>query len=168
MNLRPWSILALAFSLALGLTACGFQLRGEARLPAVMAQTWLDIPDRNSAFARELSLRLRAGGIEVLAQPTSASATLKVHGESLRSEPLTISGQARVREFVLVFDLDFELLDAQGQELIARETLRLTREYGFDEQAILAATREEEWLRAELRQAMASRLMRRLEAIPPP
>ena len=155
------------FLLALLLVGCGFQLRGDARLPEAMNQTWLAVPDRNSGFARELSLRLRAGGVELLEQPQPGSATLRIHNELLRSEPLTISGQARVREFVLVFDLDFELLDAEGEALIARETLRLTREYSFDEQAILAATREEEFLRAELRQAMASNLIRRLEAVPP-
>ncbi len=154
--------------LVLALTACGFQLRGEARLPPDMAQTWLDVPDRNSSFARELALRLRADGIEVLDEPAEHSAVLRIHGERLRSQPLTISGQARVREFLLAFDLDFELLDADGEPLIARETLRLTREYSFDEQSILAASREEEFLRAELRQAMASRLMRRLEAVPAP
>ena len=153
--------------LLLSLSACGFQLRGETRLPDAMAQTWLAVPDRNSSFARELLLRLRAGGVEVLDQPQEGSATLRIHAERLRSEPLTISGQARVREFVLIFDLDFELLDVAGEPLIARETLRLTREYSFDEQAILAASREEEFLRAELRRAMASNLMRRLEAVPP-
>ena len=154
--------------LVLALSACGFQLRGDARLPEAMAQTWLDVPDRNSGFARELSLRLRSSGVELLNEPDEGSAVLRIHAERLRSEPLTISGQARVREFVLIFDLDFELLGADGEPLVPRETLRLTREYSFDEQAILAATREEEFLRAELRQAMASRLMLRLEAVPAP
>jgi len=158
----------IALLMVLILSACGFQLRGEARLPEAMAQTWLAVPDPNSSFARELSLRLRASGVEVLEQAQADSAVLRIHAERLRSEPLTISGQARVREFVLVFDLDFELIDGRGETLIPRETLRLTREYSFDEQAILAATREEEFLRAELRQAMASRLMRRLEAVPAP
>ncbi len=149
------------------LSACGFQLRGDARLPDAMTQTWLAVPDRNSSFARELTLRLQAGGVEVLEEPQEGSSTLRIHSERLRSQPLTISGQARVREFLLVFDLDFELLDPSGEPLIGRETLRLTREYSFDEQAILAATREEEFLRAELRRAMAASLMRRLEAVPP-
>lgn len=168
MSPRTVLVLGLGLILSAVLAGCGFQLRADARLPQAMNQTWLVVPDRNSGFARELSRHLRAGGVELLDQSQPGSATLRIHNELLRSEPLTISGQARVREFVLVFDLDFELLDAAGEALIARETLRLTREYSFDEQAILAATREEEFLRAELRQAMASSLIRRLEALPPP
>jgi LPS-assembly lipoprotein len=151
--------------LVLLLTACGFQLRGEARLPPAMAETWLNVPDDSTAFVRELSLMLRANGVEVRERPDPAAAELRIFSERIAREALTISGQARVREFVLVFDLDFELRDADGAVLIPRETLRLMRDYSFDEQEILAATREEEFLRKDLRQAMAARLLRRLEAL---
>ncbi|MEE4639562.1 MAG: LPS assembly lipoprotein LptE [Wenzhouxiangella sp.] len=152
--------------LILLLAGCGFQLRGEARLPEAMARTWLAVPDANSAFARELALRLQGDGVELTDGPEAGSATLRIHGERLRSEPLTISGQARVREFLLVFELDLELRDGDDDVLIRRETLRLTREYSFDEQAILAASREEEFLRADLRRSMAAQVIRRLEAVP--
>ncbi len=163
MRLQLLMLLSLAV-----LTACGFQLRGEARLPEAMATTWLDVPDANSVFVRELALRLQADGVELVDRAETGAAVLRISRERLRSEPLTISGQARVREFVLVFELNFTLLDADGEALVPLETLRLTREYSFDEQAILAATREEEFLRADLRRAMASQLLRRLEAVPSP
>jgi len=163
MRLQLLMLLSLAV-----LTACGFQLRGEARLPEAMSTTWLDVPDANSVFVRELALRLEADGVGVVDRAEAGAAVLRISRERLRSEPLTISGQARVREFVLVFELDFTLLDADGETLVPLETLRLTREYSFDEQAILAATREEEFLRADLRRAMASQLLRRLEAVPSP
>ena len=163
MRLQLLMLLSLAV-----LTACGFQLRGEARLPEAMSTTWLDVPDANSVFVRELALRLVADGVELVDRAEAGAAVLRISRERLRSEPLTISGQARVREFVLVFELDFTLLDADGETLVPLETLRLTREYSFDEQAILAATREEEFLRADLRRAMASQLLRRLEAVPSP
>jgi LPS-assembly lipoprotein len=151
--------------LILLLSACGFQLRGEARLPPAMAETWLNVPDDSTAFVRELTLMLRANGVEVVDRPGAQSAELRIFNERIFREALTISGQARVREFVLVFDLDFELVTADGEALIPRETLRLMRDYSFDEQEILAATREEEFLRNDLRQSMATRLLRRLEAL---
>ena len=151
--------------LCLLVTACGFQLRGEARLPATMAETWLDIRDENSPFARELTLVLRANGVRVITTASDDAARLRVHSERMRREALTISGDARVREFVLIFDVDFELTDPQGNVLIERETLRLMRDYSFDEQEILAASREEEFLRNDLRRNMAAQMLRRLEAL---
>ena len=159
------AVVFLALASLLLLAGCGFELRGEARLPAAMQQTWLQLPDDSSTFARELSLMLRANGVDLVEQAEEATAELLIFDERMGREALTISGQARVREFALVFDVDFELRTRDGDVLIPRETLRLVREYSFDEQEILAATREEEFLQAELRRSMAAQLLRRLEAI---
>ncbi|MFU8832855.1 MAG: LPS assembly lipoprotein LptE [Wenzhouxiangella sp.] len=155
-------LIILVCSLVVG---CGFQLRGEARLSPAMQETWLHVPDDSTAFVRELTLMLRANGVQVRSRPSDEAAELRIFAERMRREALTISGQARVREFVLVFDVDFELTDASGDLLIGRETLRMTRDYSFDEQEILAGTREEEFLRNDLRQAMAAQMLRRLEAL---
>ena len=164
--MRARSFLSVV-AVALLLSACGFELRGEARLPPVMQKTWLQLADDSSTFSRELVLVLRGSGIELVGAPDQATAELRVFDERMQREALTISGQARVREFALVFDIDFELRQADGEVLIPRETLRLVRDYSFDEQEILAATREEEFLQAEMRRAMASQLLRRLEALGP-
>jgi len=159
MRLLPLIIVCLALS------ACGFQLRGEASLPQAMNDTWLDTPDDNTAFVRELSLLLRANGVSISSTQQPGAAQLRILSERMRRDALTISGRARVREFVLGFEVDFELRDPDGEVLIERETLRMSRDYSFDEQEILAATREEEFLRDEMRRSMAARMLRRLEAL---
>jgi len=159
------SRMLVLFLAALLLGGCGFQLRGEARLPAALDQTALLVPDDTSPFVRELQLMLRANGVELSDQPGEGRASLRVFSERMRRETLTISGDARVREYVLIFEVDFSLTDPDGEVMIDRETQRLTRDYSFDEQEILAATREEEFLRDNLRKAMAARLLRRLEAL---
>ncbi len=147
------------------LVACGFQLRGEARLPTVMDRTWLKASDDHSAFARELGRQLQANGVKLVDEADMQAATLEVFAERMRREPLTITGQARVREFLLMFDVEFELRDGAGNVLIERERLQLTRDYSFDEQEILAAQREQEFLEADLRRTMTMRLLRRLETV---
>jgi LPS-assembly lipoprotein len=155
----------LVLCLALGLSACGFQLRGEARLPASMAQTRLVTLDQTSAFVRELERLLVANGVELVEGGADAAAELRITRETMRREALTISGDARVREFVLIFEVGLGVFDADGEPLMEVETLRLSRDYSFDEQEILAATREEEFLRADLRRSMAGRVLRRLEGL---
>ncbi|QOC22104.1 hypothetical protein IC757_13915 [Wenzhouxiangella sp. AB-CW3] len=161
MPLRALSLLLFCLVLA----ACGFQLRGEARLPAVMGSTWLEVSDAGSDFGRDLARQLEANGIRVLDAHQDGAAHLKIHREQIRREALTFTGQARVREFLLIYDMAFELRDAQGDTLVGPETLQLTREYSFDEQEILAAQREQEFLEDDLRRAMVARLLRRLEAV---
>lgn len=160
-RLRPWLLLIAAVSVA----ACGFQLRGQARLPAALSDTHLQIDDDSTVFARELRLLLVANGVRLAERSGEDTATLRIHSQRMWRQALSVSGQARVREFLLVLEVDFELADADGKRLLERETLRLTRDYSFDEQEILAADREEEFLSRDLGREMAARLMRRLESL---
>lgn len=151
--------------MALLLSACGFQLRGEARLPAAMNQTHLVASDDSSAFVRELERLLTANDVTLVGPDVDSAAELRIRGERMRREALSIAGDARVREFVQIFEVTLSVVDSKGQVLVPEETLRLSRDYSFDEQEILAATREEEFLRADLRQSMAARVVRRLEGV---
>lgn len=159
----PRAILVIV--VAAMLTACGFQLRGEARLPAFMDRTFVAVADDSTVFMRELGLLLEANGVEVTEEPGPGAATLRIDSQNIWRQALSVTGQARVREYLIVFEVTWRLEDAQGEVALERSTLRLTRDYSFDEGEILAAQREEEFLRDELGRAMATQLVRRLEAL---
>ncbi|MDX1625659.1 MAG: LPS assembly lipoprotein LptE [Wenzhouxiangellaceae bacterium] len=159
--LRIGAVLVLAMVFAAG---CGYQLRGTASLPEAMDTTYLDAADESSLFTRELRLLLEANGVEVVDTSSSDAATLAILVERITRRPLTISDEARVREFELVFELRFTLRGPDGNTLIRPETLRLERDFQFDREQILGAANEEELLQEDLRRAMASALLRRLEA----
>jgi LPS-assembly lipoprotein len=146
------------------LSSCGFQLRGEARLPAFMDRTHLAVADDGTVFVRELGLLLEANGVTLLERPEPGAATLRIDSQSLWRQPLSVSGQARVREFLIVFEVSWRLENAVGERVLEPTTTRLTRDYSFDEGEILAAQREEEFLRDDLGRAMANQIIRRLEA----
>lgn len=154
----------LMLAMAMLLSACGFQLRGQASLPEAMSRTWVHVPDPTSAFARELELLLRGNGVDLAEGPGEDAAELRILREDIVRRPLTVSGDARVREFLLVFDLRFSLIAPGGDVMLGPETLRMERDFQFDAQEILGAATEEELLRENLRRDMAARLVRRLEA----
>lgn len=158
------AMLMVAGVLLLGLAGCGFELRGSASLPAEMAVTRIDTTNPTSLFVRELELLLDANGVDVAGDAGANAAVLRIVSERITRRALTVSGDARVREFELVFALRFSLADPEGNTLIEAETLRLTRDFQFDEQEILGASNEEELLRQDLRRNMAATLIRRLEA----
>lgn len=146
------------------LPGCGFELRGSASLPAEMERTRLQVADADSLFARELRLLLTANGVTLVDAAAEDAAVLRILRQDITRRALTVSGNARVREYELVFELRFALDGPDGERLIAPENLRLVRDYQFDEQEILGATSEEELLREDLRRSMAAALVRRLEA----
>ncbi len=158
------ALMMIALLLSALVSGCGFQLRGAANLPEEMSTTWVNIPDSSSAFVRELELLLRGNGVTLAEGPGEGVAELRITRDRITRRALTISGDARVREFELVFDLQFSLVGPSGDVLLGPESLRLERDFQFDEQEILGATTEEELLREDLRRSMAAALIRRLEA----
>ena len=68
------------------------------------------------------------------------------------------------REFELVYQVAFEVTGASGEELLAKQTVTLLRDYVFDPNAVLGKNREESVLHAEMRRDAAARIVRRISA----
>jgi LPS-assembly lipoprotein len=159
-NRLPCALLACAMLLA----GCGFQVRDAARLPPEMGSTQLVIDDEYSQLARRVRLMLEQSGVRFV-EGGEASAVLEIPENRVVTEVLTIADNARVREYRVTHTVKFRLIDAQGQELIGWQTLRQAREISFDEQKILATSREQEYVKKDLAETLARLLVMRLETI---
>lgn len=146
------------------LSACGFQLRSAAELPPEMTRTHLQIQGEYTALARRLRTLLEQGGVELVA-PDQALAILEVPINQVVTDVLTIGDNARVREYRISHTVEFRLLGADGTVLVPRQSLRQTREIAFDEQEILGASREQEYLQQDLANSLARLMLRRLEGV---
>jgi LPS-assembly lipoprotein len=142
-------------------TACGFHLQTRAELPPEMQRTRLEIQSPYSEFARRLESQLEQNGVKVVTALGDA-AVLEVPLNLMRKEIQSIGDNARVREFLIRHTVKFRLLDSGGTELIPLQTFELSRVYSFNKQDILAAEREEEFLRNDLSDNMARMVVRRL------
>jgi LPS-assembly lipoprotein len=152
-------LLLLAFNLLV--TACGFQLQTRAELPPEMQNTRLEVQSPHSEFARRLEIHLEQNGVQVVTSGDDA-AILEVPVNSMRKEIQSIGDNARVREFLIRHTVKFRLLDSKGNELIPLQTFEQSRVYSFNEQDILAAEREDEFLREDLSDNLARMVVRRL------
>lgn len=152
-------ILLAAMTLLLG--ACGFKLQTRAELPADMQKTRLEIQMPFSEFARRLEILLEQNGVQVVTRAEGA-AVLEVPVNETRKEIQSIGDNARVREFLIRHTVQFRLLDGNGDEMIPMQTFEQSRVYTFNEQDILAAEREDEFLRNELADSLARMVVRRL------
>ena len=152
------------FALALLLGGCGFQLRDNADLPPEMAKTQMVIDDEYSTLARRVRIMLEQAGVQFVGS-AEASAILEIPINSVVTEVLTIGDNARVREYRVIHTVRFRLLDAGGRELLGWQDLRQFREISFDEQAILAGSREQEYLKDDLAETLSRMLVTRLETV---
>ena len=145
-------------------SACGFQLRDQAALPPEMARTQMVVSDPYSTLARRVRVMLERSGVQFV-DGGQATAILEIPNNRVVTEVLTIADNARVREYRVTHTVEFRLTDAAGKELIGLQTLRQSREISFDEQKILASSREQEYLREDLAETLARLMVARLESI---
>ena len=142
-------------------SACGFQLQTRAELPPEMQRTRLEVQSPDSEFARRLEVHLEQNGVKVVTVLGDA-AVLEVPLNRTRKEIQSIGDNARVREFLVRHTVQFRLLDSEGKEMIPLQTFEQSRVYQFNEQDILAAERENEFLRDDLADSLARMVVRRL------
>jgi LPS-assembly lipoprotein len=146
---------ALAVTLALLVSACGFQLRGQVELPEAMARTYISAADRQSLFYRKLEAGLRMNGVDVVDSPIEASAVLNILDDDTGRRVLSVSARNVPREYEVYYRIEFSV-EAGESMMIRPQEQALVRDYTYDETRVLGKAREED----QLREAIAEDLVR--------
>jgi LPS-assembly lipoprotein len=151
----------LAAALLLALAACGFQLRGSARLPF----DTIYLPNATSGIALDLKRIIQAGtGTRVLDAPKDAQAVLEFTEEVRTKEILSLTGAGRVREFRLHYRVRYRVHDGKGRQFVAPTTLAQVRDITFSDSVVLAKESEEQLLYRDMQNDMVQQIMRQLAA----
>jgi LPS-assembly lipoprotein len=159
---RPALCLAVTvFAFASG---CGFHLRGQEPLPAALAVPYIDSADHYTELYAALDARLRAAGAKPAADAGSASAVIRLHVDDAGRELLSVTADNKPCEYEVYYAAEFSVTSG-ASELLPRQQVKLTRDYGYDESAVLAKEHEEESLRVALADEIADLILRRLAAL---
>jgi LPS-assembly lipoprotein len=159
--MRRLASLLLALSLASG---CGFHLRGQTPLPAVVASPYVEAVDHYSPLYAALDQRLRAAGATPAADASTATSVIRLHVDETGREVLSVTADNKPGEYEVYYAAEFSVTSG-ATELLARNPVRLTRDYGYDESAVLAKEHEEQFLRVALAEQIADHILRRLAAL---
>jgi LPS-assembly lipoprotein len=146
------------------MAGCGFHLRGQAPLPASLATPYIESSDRYTPLHAALEARLRAAGARLATDPAAASAVIHLHKDETGRELLSVSANNTPGEFEVYYRVEYSV-SAAGGELLKRQQATLTRDFSYDETAVLAKEHEERSLRAALADEIASLILRRLTAL---
>ena len=158
--------LANPLLLAVLVAGCGFQLRGMPDLPESVGSIYVK---GSVLVADEIEILLgdqRARMTDVRAE---ADTVIAVRDERYLRRVLSVDADTgKEREFELVYLLTFEVNRGDGSPVIRAQTVRLRRDYVFDDDAIIGKSREENELRDEMKREAAAQIVRRLAAALPP
>ena len=143
---------------------CGFQLRGQAPLPAVVASPFVEADDHYSPLYAALDKRLRAAGATPSADAATATAVIRLHVDDTGRDLLSVTADNKPGEYEVYYAAEFSVTSG-AKDLIERNQVKLTRDYGYDESAVLAKEHEEGFLRDALAEEIADLILRRLAAL---
>lgn len=158
---------ALTFLLLISLAAlagCGFKLRGHSALPFTNAY----VEARpNSLLAGPLRQSLAASG-KLSSSKIESAVIILLSGEAREKNVLSLSGTGKVREYRLIHRVTVSAMDAANRELLAPSLIRLSRDFSYDDQQIMAKEAEETMLHREMEQDILRQILRRLGYIQRP
>jgi LPS-assembly lipoprotein len=146
------------------LTACGFRLAGSDPLPAVMARPYLSLKDPYTDFSREFEHQLKSAGATVQLKSEGATATVDVSKDLVEQRTLAVSAQNIPTEYELTYTVTFSV-HGGGKELLAPQTISLSKDFSFDVTQQLAKEHEADILRQQMARDLVSITMHRLTSL---
>jgi LPS-assembly lipoprotein len=144
-------------------SGCGFHLRGKITLPDSIRTVAITSPDVKLRDA--LVDSLEANNVIIVNDATADSAHIKIETADFGREVRTIDERGKSTGYVLILRLSYKVFDSAGKELVKPSTAAARRDYDFDDQQLLSATREEELLRDEMREDVAQSILRKMSRI---
>jgi LPS-assembly lipoprotein len=160
---RSKAVLGIFLLFTLMLAGCGFQLRGTADL----AFKNVYIEGAKLSIKRDLERTLKTNGVQIADKSEDAELLLDLVSESNQKRIMSLSGGGLVREFELIYLLNFRIREASNPIWGPLQTIRNRRDFSYNDNALLGKVEEEERLNADMRQDAIRELLRRLAAVKP-
>ena len=146
------------------LSACGFRLAGSDPLPAVMARPYLSLKNPYTDYSREFEHQLKTSGATLQFSREGATATVDVTKDLVEQRTLAVSAKNIPTEYELTYTVTFSV-HGGGKQLLAPQTISLSRDFSFDETLQLAKEHEADILRQQMARDLVSITMRRLTSL---
>ncbi len=151
-----------AAAVALGLGACGFQLRGDADYP--FKSIFINAPT-SPPIRAELTRTINAAtAAKVAESPAAAEVVLEIPSVIDDKDVLSLSSGGSAREYQLVKRVQFRLHDREGNDWMPAGEIVIRRSYTFNETQVLARDLQEQRLLREMQTDAVQQIIRRLQA----
>ena len=147
--------------LMLGMTGCGFHLRGMVDMPQWLNNVAIinEGPQELSSFVQA---QLQAYNINVSDDPALASYWLFMQPEAFQQQITSVSASTTPRQYQLIYTVHFKLQTRQGKAIIPAGQVVVTRQITVNSDRILGSDEEEEITKKEMRQDAAIQILNRL------
>jgi outer membrane lipopolysaccharide assembly protein LptE/RlpB len=124
----------------------------------------LSVKDPYTDFSREFERELKSSGALLQLGRQDATATIEVTKDIVEQRTLAVSARNIPTDYELRYTVTFEVKGPDAQ-ILAPQTITLSRDYSFEENELLAKEHEADILRAHMAQDLATMAMRILSRV---
>jgi LPS-assembly lipoprotein len=146
------------------LSACGFHVRGEVKLPEGMQRVHIQISDPYSPLRRDLEAALARSGAKMENAAGDGIAEITITALSLAPVVRSVGANAYVNEFAMIYHLEMQIEDASGKSLLPKQVIEHSREFTFDPTQAIGTSAEQDEIKKEMERDMVQALLRKIEA----
>jgi LPS-assembly lipoprotein len=151
-------VLILPLLCALALASCGFQMRGLTNL----SFDTLYIQGPRLSITKDLKKALAVNDVQVVTEKEKADLMLELMSETSEQKILSLSGGGKVREYEIIYKVNFRLRDPSSELWGEVQTVEGRRDFSYDDTQLLAKQFEEDRLTDDMRADAVREIMRRL------
>ena len=146
--------------LSLGLSGCGFHMRGEESIPSFRKVTLVG-DDRDDLY-RQVATNLRHVGVE-LVPPSDGIPSLKLGEMQVKNQVASVDSRAQNVEYLMLFNTEYTLHVPGHPD--QRFNASFNRRFLNKSSEALASSREQEQLRDEMRKQTAALILIQLSRV---
>ena len=129
-----------------------------------MARPYLSLKDPYTDFSREFEHQLKSSGAAIQLDRPGSTATIDVTRDQVEQSTLAVSATNIPTEYELTYTVTFAV-HGPDKELLAPQTVSLSKDYSFEENVLLAKEHEADILRQQMARDLVSIAMRRLTSL---
>jgi LPS-assembly lipoprotein len=153
----------LVISSLIFITSCGYQLRGSGDYAATSLSSVSIRASAAKTVAAQVRSQLQLSGVDL--EKLESDYILNINNESYNRSIISVSATTgRVEEYQLTLSTTVSASKKDENTIINNETITVTRDYAYDESAVLGNDNEETTIKEDMARQAASRIIRRLNA----
>lgn len=148
--------------LTLGMSSCGFHLRGVQPVSPELKNLYLKTKDPYGQLTHNLQDAFQLAGIQLAESPSAANYVLDILSETQAKELISVSGTQQTRQYNLILTVTFRITTPNDTVVLAPQQLSETRVFTMQANQILGDSNEEIGMYQQMRRDIVNDIMNRI------
>jgi len=129
-----------------------------------MQRVHVESADPFGPLKRNIEKALQRAGATIETQSGEGIAEIRLTAVSLAPIVRSVSANARVNEFTMLYHVEIQIADASGKVLLPKQVVEQSRVFTFDQTQAIGTGAEQDEIKKEMERDMVQVVLRKIES----